>query len=330
MSQTVLITGAGGYVGTMLVERLLSRGYAVRGLDTFWFGDFLPAHPRLEKIKGDMRDREVVARSVKGADAVIHLACLSNDPMSELDAELTKAINFTACRDVVVQAKAAGVRRFLYASSASVYGVRDEPSITEAMSLEPITLYSRFKADIEHELFSIGDGNFTTMACRNSTVCGYSPRMRLDLIVNIFVMAALQRGEISIEGGTQLRPLIYMGDLLDFYCLALEIDAATIHQQAFNISSDNYKVMDVAKMVQQHIPCKLTFKDWTDPRSYHVSTEKAERLLGFRTTTPITTSIEEVRAKFADGTIDSSDHRCYNVRHLKWLMEQSGSALALA
>jgi nucleoside-diphosphate-sugar epimerase len=330
MAQTILITGAGGYVGTMLVDRLLSRGYAVRALDTFWFGDYLPQHPQLEKIRGDMRNRDVVARSVKGVDAVVHLACLSNDPMSELDTELTKAINFTACRDVVVQAKAAGVRRFLYASSASVYGVREEPEIAEDMTLEPITLYSQFKADIEHELFSIGDRSFTTMAVRNSTVCGYSPRMRLDLIVNIFVMAAMERGEISIEGGTQLRPLIYMGDLLDFYCLALEIEAGKIHQQAFNVSSDNYKVVDVAKMVQALIPCRLQFKDWTDPRSYHVSTAKAERELGYRARTPITASIEEVKAQFAAGAIDSSDHRCYNVKHLRWLMEQSGTTLTVA
>src|SRR5262249_32327080 len=140
----------------------------------------------------------------------------------------------------------------------------------------------------------------------------------------------LQRGEITIEGGTQLRPLIYMGDLLDFYCLALEADPAKIHQQAFNVSTDNFKVADVAKMVQERIPCKLTFKDWTDPRSYHVSTAKVERVLGFRPRTSIVASIDEVRAQFAAGAIDSTDHRCYNVRHLKWLMEQSGTTLALA
>ena len=222
MPQRVLICGGGGFVGTVLTQRLLSLGHEVRVLDTFWFGDFLAPHDRLTKIRGDMRDGGLVDRAVAGVDAVIQLACLSNDPTSDLDADLTRAINYDACADVIHRAKANGVRRFIYASSASVYGVRDEPDITEQMELAPITLYSQYKADIEQVLFDAGSERFTTVAVRNSTVCGVSPRMRLDLIISIFVMVAMKKGLITIEGGTQLRPLIHMEDLVDLYVLLLD------------------------------------------------------------------------------------------------------------
>src|SRR3954467_14839561 len=241
MTSTVLVSGGGGFVGTVLTDRLLTLGHEVKVLDTFWFGDFLGEHPRLTKVKGDMRDPRAVDRALGGVQTVIQLACLSNDPTSDLDPELTKSINLDACRDIIHAARRKGVARFIYASSASVYGVRDEPNIVEEMRLEPITLYSRYKADIEDELFAIDDPNFTTVAVRNSTVSGFSPRMRLDLIISIFVRAAMRRKLITIEGGNQLRPLIHMQDLVDFYVRLLDADHASIHRQAFNVSSDNYK-----------------------------------------------------------------------------------------
>jgi len=329
MTSTVLVSGGGGFVGTVLTDRLLNLGHRVKVLDTFWFGDFLPAHSRLTKIAGDMRDARAVNTALEGVDTVIQLACLSNDPTSDLDPELTKSINFDACRDIIHAARDKGVRRFVYASSASVYGVRDEPNIVEDMALEPITLYSRYKAEIEDELFAIGDPNFTTVAVRNSTVSGFSPRMRLDLIISIFVRAALRKGLITIEGGNQLRPLIHMQDLVDFYVLLLDADHAKIHNQAFNVSSDNYKVIDVAKMVQERISCELAFAGFTDPRSYHVDTSKVERMLGYRPSRTIESAIEEVRAALVDGRIDDEDPRCYNIRHMKTLVE-SGAAAASA
>ena len=321
MANKVLIMGGGGHVGTVLAKRLLDSGYQVKVLDTFWFGDFLPVHSNISKIQADIRDQRLVDQALKDVDTVIQLACLSNDPTSNLDPDLTKAINYTACRNVIHQAKRKGVQRFIYASSASVYGVRDEANITEDMVLVPITLYSKYKAEVEQELFSVGDGNFTTVAVRNSTVCGYSPRMRLDTIVNIFVMVALEKGAITVEGGQQLRPLICMSDLVDFYQLLLEVEKGRIHQQSFNVSAENYKVLDVAKMVQEKIPCELNFMDWTDPRSYHVSTEKVFKILGYRPTRTIADAIDEVKEAFEKNMIDPGDSRCYNIRHLKWLME---------
>ena len=329
MNSTVLVSGGGGFVGTVLTDRLLSLGHTVKVFDTFWFGDFLPAHPRLTKIKGDLREARDVAGAVQGVDTVIQLACLSNDPTSDLDPELTKSINFDGCRDIIHAARRAGVQRFIYASSASVYGVRDEPNIVEDMRLEPITLYSRYKAEIEDELFAIDDPQFTTVAVRNSTVSGFSPRMRLDLIISIFVRAALRNKVITIEGGNQLRPLIHMQDLVDFYIRLLDAPAEKIHRQAFNVSSDNYKVIDVARMVQERIPCEFKFAGFTDPRSYHVDTGKVERTLGYKPSRTIESAIDEVQAALADGRIDDNDPRCYNIRHMKTLVE-SGAAAASA
>lgn len=320
MFQNVLVCGGGGFVGAVLTPRLLERGYRVKVLDTFWFGDFLSEHSRMTKIRGDMRNTDLVLSALEGVDAVIQLACLSNDPTSDLDAELTKAINYTACNSVIHLARKQGVRRFIYASSASVYGVREETDITEDMKLEPITLYSQYKAAVEETLFSVGAPDFTAVAVRNSTVSGYSPRMRLDLIISIFVMAALKKKLITIEGGTQLRPLIHMQDLVDFYLLLLEADHAAIHQQAFNVSTDNYKVMDVATMVQAKLPCELTVTAFTDPRSYHVNTDKVFRRLGYRPSRPISAAIDEVKDAFERGWIQDSDTRCYNIRHMKHLL----------
>jgi nucleoside-diphosphate-sugar epimerase len=327
MTSTVLVSGGGGFVGTVLTERLLGMGYTVRVHDTFWFGDFLPDHPRLTKIRGDLRDPRSVDLALDGADAVIQLACLSNDPSSDLDADLTRSINLDGCRNIIHAARRKGVKRFIYASSASVYGVRDEPDIVEDMHLAPITLYSRYKAEIEEELFKVGAPDFTTVAVRNSTVSGFSRRMRLDLIISIFVRAAMRKKLITIEGGDQLRPLIHMQDLVDFYVLLLGAEASQIHQQAFNVSSDNYKVIDVARMVQERIPCELAFAGYTDPRSYRVNTNKVERMLGFKTTYSIESAIDEVRAALADGRIDDEDPRCYNMRYMKTLVE-SGAAAA--
>ena len=325
MKSTVLVSGGAGFVGTVLTERLLSLGYPVKVFDTFWFGDFLPAHPNLTRIKGDLRDARAVDDAVDGVDTVIQLACLSNDPSSELDADLTKSINLDGCRDIIHAARKKGVSRFLYASSASVYGVRDEPDIVESMRLEPITLYSRYKAEIEDELFAIDDPNFTTVAVRNSTVSGFSKRMRLDVIIPIFVRAALRNKKITIEGGHQLRPLIHMQDLVDFYVLLLDAGHAKIHRQAFNVSSDNYAVIDVAKMVQARIPCEFAFAGFTDPRSYRVNTDKVAKALGYHTTHTIESAIDEVKAALEDGRIDDNDPRCWNMKYMKMLVD-SGEA----
>lgn len=320
MAKRVLICGGGGFIGTVLTKRLLSIGHEVRVLDTFWFGDFIAAQERLTKVRGDMRDGPLVDRLLDGVETVIQLACLSNDPTSDLDPDLTRTINYDACADIIRRAKARGVRRFIYASSASVYGVRDNAAITEDMDLAPITLYSKYKAEIERVLFDAAADDFTTVAVRNSTVCGFSPRMRLDLILSIFVMAAMKSGVIKIEGGTQLRPLIHMEDLVDLYVLLLDAQDGAIQKQAFNISSDNFRVDAVARMVQAKLPCRLEFASFTDPRSYHVNTNKAQRVLGYTAKRSIGSAIDEIKEAFERGRIQEDDARCYNIRHVKHLL----------
>jgi len=186
-------------------------------------------------------------------------------------------------------------------------------------------LYSRYKADIEDELFSFDDPDFTTVAVRNSTVSGFSRRMRLDVIVPIFVRAAIRNKKITIEGGHQLRPLIHMQDLVDFYVLLLDAAPAKVHRQAFNVSSDNYKVIDVAKMVQDRIPCEFAFAGFNDPRSYRVNTDKVARALGYRTTRTIESAIDEVKDALLDGRINDGDPRCWNMKYMKMLVD-SGAA----
>ena len=215
--KSVLVTGGGGYVGASLVPRLLGAGYQVKVLDLFMFGtEVLGNHgqnPNLTLFEGDLRDEELVAKSVEGCDAVVHLACISNDPSFELDPELGKSINFDAFEPLVKISREAGVRRFVYASSSSVYGVSDDPQVTESTELKPLTDYSRFKAECEPILLSYQTEEFSTVIVRPATVCGYSPRQRLDLVVNILTNHAVNSGKITVFGGDQMRPNIHIEDI---------------------------------------------------------------------------------------------------------------------
>src|SRR5882672_5479217 len=209
----VMVTGGAGYVGSSLVPKLLDAGYAVSVLDLYLYGDDLfkdlRGNPGLREVKGDLRDPESVARALEGADAVIHLACISNDPSFDLDPSLGKSINFDCFRPLVKASKDAGVKRFIYASSSSVYGIKQDPSVTEDLPLQPLTDYSKFKAMCEEVLEDEREAGFTTVTLRPATVCGYAPRLRLDLTVNILTSLAVNKGQITVFGGDQLRPNIH-------------------------------------------------------------------------------------------------------------------------
>lgn len=327
LRQNIFIPGGGGYVGAVLVPKLLAKGYRVKVLDLFMFGkdvlNHVKDHPHLQQITGDVRDRQLLAREIPGTDAIIHLACISNDPSVELDPKLSKTINYDAFLDMVEVAKSNGVKRFIFASSSSVYGVRSEPEITEDLSPQPLTDYSRYKAECEKVLLQEATDTFIVGIIRPATVCGYSPRLRLDLTVNILTNSAINKGEITIYGGEQMRPNIHIEDITDLYCLLLEQPAAKIHKIIFNAGYENYRVREIAQIVNKvlggHISIKTVATD--DIRSYHVSSEKIKKELGFTPRHSVAEAVDDLRKAFIAGKVPDplNDIRYYNIKTMKAL-----------
>ena len=331
--ERVLVTGGAGYVGAVLVPSLLERGHRVRVLDLYVFGDDALAavaeHPRLEQVRGDIRNHDLVAGAMAGMDAVIHLACVSNDPSCDLDPGLSRSINYDAFEPLVRMARQAGVKRFIFASSSSVYGISDAEDITEDHPLCPITDYNRYKGMCEEVLFRYQSPSFSTVAIRPGTVCGVSPRQRLDLTVNILTMHAVERGKITVFGGAQRRPNIHMADMVDLYGLLLDASSDAIGGEAFNAGYENHCIADVAHMVKgiveqevvgrSEIAIETTESD--DKRSYHVCSEKIRARLGFTPQRSIRDGMREVAGALAAGRIPGAleDERYYNVKMLKRL-----------
>jgi nucleoside-diphosphate-sugar epimerase len=327
----VLVTGGAGYVGAVLVPKLLDKGYGVRVLDLYMFDehvfDSLSDHPRLRQIKGDIRDQDLLRQSLTGVDAVIHLACISNDPSFELNPELSKSINFDAFEPLVRITKAGGVRRFVYASTSSVYGVSELPEVTEDHPLLPITDYNKYKGLCEPILQDYQSPDFTTVTIRPATVCGYSPRQRLDLSVNILTNHAVNKGKITVFGGAQMRPNIHIDDVVQLYMTLLELPAEQIAGKTFNAGWENHTISDIAEMVRsvvaaevpgrEHIEVITTSSD--DPRSYHISSEKIRRELGFAPQRTIEDAVRDLVRAFQDGRIPDAmnDIRYYNVKKVQ-------------
>ncbi len=327
----VLVTGGAGYVGAVLVPKLLEAGYKVTVLDLYLYGeDVLKEYrknPGLREVKGDIRDGEVVKQALVGCDAVIHLACISNDPSFELNPDLGRSINLDAFVPLVRAAKSAGVKRFVYASSSSVYGIKDGVEVTEDLPLEPLTDYSKFKAECEALLDKERTPGFTTVTIRPATVCGYSPRQRLDVVVNILTNLGFHKGEISVFGGSQLRPNIHIDDLVDLYLLLLEAPAATVAGQTFNAGYQNQTVADIAERVRavvqaempgrEHVAIVRTPSD--DHRSYHISSEKVQRVLGFVPRRTIEDAARDLVRAFRAGKLPDAltDPRYSNIKTMQ-------------
>jgi len=252
--RNILVTGGAGYVGSVLVPGLLARGHAVTVLDLYLYGndvlETVRGNPRLTEIRGDIRDAALVKRAVAGCDTVIHLACISNDPSYELNPDLGKSINYDAFFPLVEESKRAGVRRFVYASSSSVYGIKSEPDVTEDLPLEPLTDYSKYKALCEEVILDAATGDFVVTVVRPATVCGYSPRLRLDLTVNILTNHAVNRGKITVFGGEQKRPNLHIEDMADAYLFLLDQPDEKIRSRIYNIGYENYRVREIAGMVR--------------------------------------------------------------------------------
>jgi nucleoside-diphosphate-sugar epimerase len=326
MSQQVLVTGGAGYVGAALVPKLLARGHRVRVLDLYLYGTEALADvaddPRLEQIKGDIRDPDAVARAMKGCDAVIHLACISNDPSFELDPELGKSINYDAFFVLVEGAKKARVGRFVYASSSSVYGVKAEENVTEELPLEPLTDYSKYKAMCEDVLLRERAPGFAVLVLRPATVCGYSTRLRLDLSVNILTMHALTRKKITVFGGEQKRPNIHIDDVTDLYVQSLDWPAEAIDGRIYNAGYDNLKMIEIARLVRDIVGPEVEIERTAtnDHRSYHISSEKLKRERGFVARRSIADAVRDLTAAFRTNRVTDPNHaRYYNIKTMQQL-----------
>lgn len=318
----IYITGGAGYVGAVLVPRLLAEGCAVTVLDLMIYGeDVIKPHPGLTMIKGDIRDEALLKRSIPGHDAVIHLACISNDPSFELNPDLGKSINLDAFEPLVKISRDSGVERFVYASSSSVYGVKQEQNVHEGMSLEPLTDYSKFKVDCEKILASYQSPDFTTVTIRPATVCGYSPRQRLDVVVNILTNLAFHKREITVFGGAQLRPNIHITDMVDTYLAVLKASKDQVAGEIFNAGIENQTVLELAQTVQRVMgeDVKLVTTPTNDNRSYHISSRKIADKLGFLPSHTIAEASQDLKNALEQGLLPDSltNERYFNIKKMQ-------------
>lgn len=321
----VMVTGGAGYVGSKLVPALLAKGYKVTVLDLYLYGEDLfkeQRGPNLREVKGDLRNPADVKKALEnGVDAVIHLACISNDPSFDLNPDLGKSINFDCFEPLVKASKDAGVKRFIYASSSSVYGVKAEPNVHEELPLEPLTDYSKFKAMCEEVLEKHRAPGFVGVTIRPATVCGYAPRLRLDLSVNILTNFAVNKGFIKVFGGNQLRPNIHIDDMVDVYLLLLEADDAKIDGKIFNAGYENHSIMDIANMVKKVVgkDVEIKIEPTNDNRSYHVSSEKIKKELGFTAKRTIEDAVVSLKDAFDAGLVPNSfdDEMYFNIKRMQ-------------
>lgn len=324
----VAITGGAGYVGSQLVPYLIDRGYEVTVLDTFWYGDDvypqLKDRSKLKKVKGDIRNPADLKKAFEGQDAVLHLACVSNDPSFDLQPELGKTINYDCFKDIIGMVKACGVKRFVYASSSSVYGVSDAPKVVETTPCEPLTDYSKFKLMCEVDLQKADMGKTEWSIIRPATVCGYAPRLRLDLTVNILTISALAKKKITVHGGDQLRPNLNILDMIRAYSTFLEAPKDQVHQKVFNVGFENRSVGDIAQMAKTvvHDPAvSVVVEDTKDHRSYRVNSDKVAQEVGFKPEYTIEDAIQSLVTAFKAGDIQDplNNPMYYNIKRMKEL-----------
>ena len=327
--KNILITGGAGYVGCVLTPQLLKAGYHITIYDTMWYGNHLPKSPNLKIIEGDIRDTGKLAGAFDGIEAIISLACISNDASFELDEKLSTSVNLDAFEPMVMAAKKAGVQRFVYCSSSSVYGVSDQPNVTEDHPLLPVSLYNKYKGMCEPLLWKHQGPGFTCVAIRPATVCGYSPRTRLDLSVNLLTNHAVNNNKITVYGGSQLRPNLHIQDMCNLYQMLLELPAEKIAGQTFNAGYQNLSIMEIAeivrKVVKEEFPEKGEIEIVTTPsddiRSYHINSDKIANVIGFRPQHTIEDAARDLCKAIKAGKLPDSfnDDVYFNVKRMKRL-----------
>jgi nucleoside-diphosphate-sugar epimerase len=324
-ARKIVVTGGAGYVGSRLVPKLLDAGYEVCVFDLYLFGEFALAgvrgNERLTEVRGDLRDPVSVRHAMRGADTVIHLACISNDPSFELDPDLGKSINYDCFPDLIRAAKEAGVSRFIYASSSSVYGVKQEEQVTENLSLEPLTDYSKFKAMCEDLLMESRETGFETLILRPATVCGYAPRLRLDLSVNIMANHAVNNRAIRVFGGAQVRPNIHIEDMADLYVRTVSAPSEHVDGKIYNAGYFNLTIREIAETAREVVGPDVTIRvePTNDYRSYRINSDLIRRELGFAATRDIATAVRDLRDAFERGLAPNpmKDPRYYNIETMQ-------------
>ncbi len=329
--KSVFITGGAGYCGSRLVPMLLKKGYKVTVYDILFFGDkFLPKENKnLTLIKGDLRDHSKLKESCKNHEVFVHLACISNDASFVLDEKLSTSINLEAFEPMVKASKDAGNKRFIYASTSSVYGISKEKDVKEDHPLVPLTLYNKYKGMCEPTLFKYTDENFEGVVYRPATVCGYAPRLRLDLSVNILTNHAVNNNKIKVFGGSQLRPNLHIQDYCDVVELLINSDRSKIQNQIFNVGYQNFSIGELAnivkKVVENEFPEKGKIEIETtksdDNRSYHINSDKIKEILGFKPKYTIEDAVKELCQNFKNGLIKNSfnDDIYFNIKRMQRL-----------
>jgi len=318
----ILITGGAGYVGAVLTPYLLNKGHKVTVIDLMIYGDeVLSKHPNLRIIKGDIRDVDLLKRELSNHEVVIHLACISNDPSFELNPKLGRSINLEAFRPLVEISKSSLIKRFIYASSSSVYGLKSEKEIHENISLDPLTDYSRYKVECEIILKKYESENFTPVILRPATVCGYSPRQRLDVVVNILTNLAYNKRKISVFGGSQLRPNIHIKDMAKVYDVLINAQKSKVSGEIFNVGYENKTVLDLANTVKSVLgdDIQLVETPTDDDRSYHISSKKIKKILDFDSEFTIKNAVNDLRTAFEKDLLPNSltDEKYFNIKRMQ-------------
>jgi nucleoside-diphosphate-sugar epimerase len=304
----ILVTGGCGYKGHVLIPKLLDKGYDVIAFDIQWFGNYLMPHKNLSVIKGDVRDTDSIP--LDGVDCIIHLSSIANDPCSDLDPKLTWEISALATMQLADKARREGIKRFIYASSGSVYGVKEELQVTEDLELEPISEYNKTKMVGERVLLSY-ENDMVVQIVRPATVCGYSPRMRLDVSVNLLTMQALTNGKITVFGGDQVRPNIHIDDITDLYLHLIDHPEIT---GIYNAGFENISIMDIATLITKRIPAEILVTPSNDPRCYRINSDKI-LATGFKPRKTVDDAVNEIIKKYKNNELKDED-RFYN---LKWM-----------
>jgi nucleoside-diphosphate-sugar epimerase len=307
----LFVTGACGYKGSVLVPKLLAKGHQVVAFDIQWFGNHLQPHPALTVVRGDVRDPDQI--DLDGVDAVIHLSSVANDPCGDLDPKLTWEISCLATMQLADRCMRKGIKRFIYASSGSVYGVKEEEQVTEDLELLPISEYNKTKMCGERIVLSY-EKEMAVQIVRPATVCGFSPRMRLDVSVNMLTMQALMNGKITVFGGDQTRPNIHIQDITDLYLFLLDHPE---HTGVYNAGFENISILDIARMVTEHVPAEIIVTPSNDPRSYRVNSDKL-LATGFRPQYRVEDAIKEIVGMYRQGALTNQD-QWYN---LKWMQQE--------